>query len=813
MSDCGSDVSKGEGSSFLAHSRNQFGVEDPLRAHLDAVARRAADFASAFGAADEARLAGLLHDLGKYGDLFQERLRRRLPYAVDHTSAGAWYAYAMLGNRGPGGAATALAIQGHHLGLQQADQDELERLDLRKLSARHSRDVRVSEPDLDILLGRFRSDGLQLPDDGNVLSSLYDPTSTLRAATMLDMRMLFSALVDADFIETERHFYPQRTRAREETPELQPDKAYALLGEHIQRVATAFAGRASVGVMAMRGELLDACVKAAEQAQGLFTLTAPTGSGKTLSMLAFALKHAARHNLRRVVYVAPYLTIIEQTVREYRRVFDGHLPDGYLLEQHSLAGTHGEDDDREGRGVRNAQRLRAENWSAPVVLTTSVQMLESLFSNRPSACRKLHRLAKSVIVFDEVQTLPTGSVGNRGGQPRPDLAVPTLATLSRLVERYGATVVFATATQPAFGHLDEHVRKWCACGWQPTKIVPDELAVRLFERARRTEVRWPDLDSTTSWNALASRLASEGCRQVLCVVNLKQHAVLLFARVRDRLGDDADLFHLSTNMCPAHRKAVLDEIRLRLDSGRPCRLVSTQCVEAGVDVDFPVAFRAWGPLDSIAQVAGRCNRHGSMDRRGTVQVFVPELEGGRAYPDRAYEQAAAVAEDMLKRAGRSKLDIHDPALFQKYYKKLYSIRGIGEDAGDELASAIRMQHFRKVADSYHVIEARDAVNVLVPYGISDGDFERLCCGPNEGCEGARGWACWLSLVRPRAISLFRPRDDDPRWGWLVPLSLGGGRGKEEWFRLSWNKETEKKENYYDPRLGLVFKESERHWIA
>ncbi|MCX5999800.1 MAG: CRISPR-associated helicase/endonuclease Cas3, partial [Chloroflexi bacterium] len=280
----------------------------------------------------------------------------------------------------------------------------------------------------------------------------------------------------------------------------------------------------------------------------------------------------------------------------------------------------------EDSGRRRA-RLLAENWDAPIIVTTSVQLLESLFSKSPSACRKLHRLAGSVILFDEVQTLPVA------------LAVPTLATLSHLSKRYGTTVVFSTATQPAFEHLHGEVKQYSLGGWQPDEIVPPSL--NLFQRARRTRVEAPDFDRPVTWAQLAGRLASH--EQVLCVVNLKKQLSRLFDLLQQH-GTDG-LLCLSTNMCPAHREVVLSMVKERLASGRVCRLISTKCVEAGVAIDFPAVYRAFGPLDAIAQAAGRCNRNGRAER-GTVSVFLPEEEG---YPDGAYRQAADTTRILLKK--------------------------------------------------------------------------------------------------------------------------------------------------------------------
>lgn len=745
-------------SSALAHSPSKDGSRiDTVADHLKAVSERAAEYAAAFGAADEARLAGLLHDLGKYGELFQKRLRGEAEH-VDHWSAGAWCALDVFKQRG---LAAALAVQGHHIGLQQADKDALRRLNPATWDPRMHEGRRLSAP------GVGAADELHLPAAVALPESLYDHAIAHHAATMLDVRMLFSALVDADFIQTEAHFDAKNgaRQYRNRSPALEPSRALDVLLTHIKDVA--HESQAATGVNSLRADLLYACLEKASGPQGRFTLTAPTGSGKTLSMLAFALKHAAQHHLRRVVMVIPYLNIIDQTARVYREILKPVFGEGYVLEHHSLAGTHGDDDGAEGVG--ESQRLQAENWDAPVVVTTSVQFLESLFSNRPSACRKLHRLARSVILFDEVQTLPTG------------LAIPTLATLSRMVERYQATVVFATATQPAFSHLHDKVKEYCACGWQPEEIVPPTLT--LFDRARRTKVVWPEPERKTSWGELAGSLASDDCRRSLCIVNLKRHALELFQKLRDRKVDEDSLFHLSTNMCPAHRKVVLDEVRQRLKDGLSCRLVSTQCVEAGVDVDFPVVYRAWGPFDSIAQAAGRCNRNGLLGT-GEVRVFVPDDE---RYPPGAYEQAAAVTRAF---AGAGTLDIDDPAMFLEYFRQLYGVSR-PEDRNPELTDAILRKDFADVARLYRVIE-HDAVNVLVPY--QPVEFKKLA----EGVTGYVGLTRdWILRARPYAVSLYRPKRNAPILDRIAPFPAGRGEQSDDWFEYVGDAKD------YDPKTGLT----------
>jgi len=540
---------------LLAHSQSKSGRIDTVADHLRSVAARAAEYASAFGAADEARLAGMVHDLGKYGSLFQQRLEGRAEH-VDHWSAGAWHALTFQAK----GLAAALAVQGHHIGLQWAEKADLAKLNPAKWDPKMHEQRRLSETSVDALLQRFDADGLTAVATA---SSLYDHADK-RVSAMLDVRMLFSTLVDADFIETEAHFNAigNEKLYRAPGPVLEPVKALELLLSHAGKLAQG--PNVAADVKSLRSDLLRACLQAAPGPQDLFTLTAPTGAGKTLSMLAFALMHAAKHNLRRIVMVIPYLSIIEQTAQVYRGIFESSFGSGYVLEHHSLAGTRGKDDSEDVSQDR--QRELSENWDAPIVVTTSVQFLESLFANRPSACRKLHRLAQSVVLFDEVQTLPTG------------LVIPILAALSRLSERYRATVVFATATQPAFSHLHEKVKQNCECGWQPREIVPAEF--KLFDRARRTRIEWPDPGTPTPWLELADRLADAGNGQALCVVNLKRHALLLFQKLRELGVPDIELFHLSTSMCPAHRQAVLAEVRRLLDVGKPCRLISTQCVEA-----------------------------------------------------------------------------------------------------------------------------------------------------------------------------------------------------------------------------------------
>lgn len=732
---------------------------------------RAARYAESLGASTEARIAGLLHDLGKYSDRFTLRLEGQAR-GLDHWSPGAWAALTRYREQGT---ALALAIQGHHVGLQRGSLNALRELDPRGLAARHPLGLTLTSTDTDLLVERLADDDLQLPELSESVTSLQEESLDF----LLDVRLLFSTLVDADYVETEAHFEgaSEGTRAyRPEGPDLDAPRPLALLDEELERLRRH--ARGSTELIRVRQDLLDACRNTAQKEPGVFTLTAPTGSGKTLSMLAFALEHAAKHGLRRVVLAIPYLTIIEQTAGIYRDLFSPRLGPSYVLEHHSLArtqskkgGAPGEPDlDSEDR---RTLELLAENWDAPIVVTTNVQLLESLFSNRPSACRKLHRLAESVILLDEVQTLPTA------------LAVPTLATLSRLAARFGSSVVFATATQPAFDHLDPAVQKVSSHGWNPTEIVPPSLG--LFERTARVEVRW-EIDRPMSWTELADRLASEP--RALVIVNLKRHAVELVRAMKGR-GLGEGLLHLSTNLCPAHRERVLEQVRTRLNRKQTCRLVATQCVEAGVDLDFPRVFRALGPFEAIAQAAGRCNRNDeAQDGPGLVTVFLPEEE---KYPPGGYAQAAQVTRALWAELGSAEMRLDRPELFRRYFQQLYDLTGVATESErlKALMGAATARDFAAVAEHYRLIN-QDTIEVLVPY--DEGAFADLGRSLEEKGHLTRDW---IREARRNAVGLFRPQPEDALWNGLLPAPIGRGEQSDDWFVLL-------REDWYDAELlGLL----------
>jgi CRISPR-associated endonuclease/helicase Cas3 len=782
---------------FLAHSPNDHGagVSEALRDHLQTVADRASCFAGAFGAAEQAHAAGLLHDLGKYAEQFLRRLSDPREPGRDHWTAGAALLAATARDLG---IIPAIAISGHHAGLRR---HAYQAVDL----CRELRDALTARPDeytetnLRLLGERFIDDGFAVPRLSRGLT--ISTRGGQLAADMLDVRMFFSALVDADFLETEAHFngdaeVPRRPRPG--GPALDLGKAIAALDKHVELTRSRWRDSP---MSADRDALYAQCVAAAVQSPGLFSLSAPTGAGKTLAMLAFALHHARAYGLRRIVLVMPFLNIIEQTAAAYRQIFSperGFDPNT-ILEHHSLADREAESSNsNETDREESLRRLLAENWDSPIILTTNVQLLESLMADRPARCRKLHSLARSVILFDEVQTMPL------------PLAVATLATLSRLADGNGpfhSTVVFATATQPAFDVLHDRVRReFAMAGWRPREIVGDPGPLYVAA-ARRVSVSWRHAEPI-ELDDLATELESHD--RVLCIVNLKRHAMRLATTLRERRAKG--LLHLSTNMCPAHRAEVLKQVYRRLSSGRKVRLVATQCVEAGVDIDFPVVYRALGPLEAIAQAAGRCNRHG-LGSPGQFVVFQPRDERG-LYPPGYRDPVGATETFLAGLAGQADLDaieiLNDPERLRAYFRQFYGLSGRTSSEGDDerpLLEAIRAGDFNEVAKLYRLIK-QDTVNVLVPYDPAV--FSRLRREILETqpltSEFIRGWC---RRATHHAVSLFRPSDGAPIVPHLEPIQFSRRHRVEvpdaEWF-ISLPGIT------YDPLMG-VSERADDLWIA
>jgi CRISPR-associated endonuclease/helicase Cas3 len=636
----------------------QSGTWQPLARHLRNVAALARQFAQPLGLAEEAELAGWLHDLGKYRAEFQQMLRGQRGSTADtqHAVFGAAWAFerAAKDNQLAG---TAFAVAGHHAGLH--DCGDLQQL----VETKRLRPLETARELLHLLEAELGP----LPAVPNPPPWVTDPLST-----DLYTRLLFSCLVDADRLDTA--FWP------DPPPPDRPLKTDRLLEAVQAERRRKNEANPDSPLSALRNRIFDACLECATQPPGFFSLTVPTGGGKTLSSMAFALAHAKAHNLRRVIVVIPYLSIIEQNAAEYRRIL-GH---DVVLENHSGVCPPPDQSEEE----KDRLELVSENWDAPVIVTTSVQFLESLFAAAPSRCRKLHRIPRSVVIFDEVQTLPA------------HLLAPCFSVFRGLHRNYGVSFVFCSATQPAFrrgGSLPEDF----LAPEELREIAPDPPA--LFRQLRRVDYHLPADGETLDWPALAQRLAAQP--QVLCVVNLTRHAKELWEELRRQRPDDSPPIHLSAAMCPEHRLALIDEMRRRLRAGETCRVISTQLIEAGVDVDFPVVWRALGPLDSIVQVAGRCNREGRLPA-GQMHVFRP---ADHKLPQGVYQAAADQAAITLSSLGKDPQATDrlatDPQLFATYFQNLYQV--VNTDyarRGETTVQQDREQlRFRQVASKARVI--------------------------------------------------------------------------------------------------------------
>jgi len=655
-------------STYYAHSGKDQSENrtdwQPLREHLLAVAKSAEERAATIeiggrSLGPAAFAAGLLHDLGKYRPEFQQKIRD-LPvpkFKTYHKQAGAAEAL----KRTPTSRAVAFAIAGHHGGIpSKSGLNEAIKSDSGAVVAEQIHPEAV----------------VDCPE----LKELNLPNPCAREALQFDLetRLLFSCLVDADWSDTSEH--DRKVNGWEKDPEPTPltkDIAKTWLKDVLTYIASCAKENLRPEVAQARDDVLQACLTAAAdpaRKPGFFSLTVPTGGGKTLAGLAFSLGHAAEHDLRRIIYVAPYLSILDQNARVIRGALGVANEGTEVFEHHSLSDPSGEPkadgaDDVEGLEQKEARRAaaarRAENWDAPIVITTNVQFFESLFSNEPGRCRKLHNIARSVIILDECQAIP------------PDLFEPTCSMLGQLVKELGCSIVLGTATQPVFDH-EKLQRK----GSELTDIRPiASPELNLFTRLRRVRVQWPSPGQSLTWDEIACLMTSEEEGRppaALCVVNTRRAARELFDALSCR--QSKNIFHLSTWMCPEHRSQVLNTVRARLKAKEPCYLVSTQLIEAGVDVDFPIVLRELGPLDAIIQAAGRCNREGSLNGPdgspgGKVIVFrsrVAEEHPERYFPsDPWYVAGRDTLVNNFLNAGIDP-EINDPDEISRYFNRLFN---------------------------------------------------------------------------------------------------------------------------------------------
>lgn len=632
---------------YLAHI-NDRKEEQPLKDHLEGTAQRSGVFAEAFGMYDWGYGCGLLHDIGKYTTVFQERLKG-CKKKVDHSTAGAKLCW----EKGGMYSILSYCIAGHHAGLPDTG-GESDTGAQKTLLGRMKKKIE----DYQAFAGE-----IEVPD-------LSEPPFRPAADENIDfffsvlIRMLYSCLVDADYLDTEE-FMNGGVKDRQGGEDIEElcDKLNRHISKWLKNTETDT-------VNGRRSEILWNCLKMGEEEKGLFRLTVPTGGGKTIASLGFALAHGKKHYMARVIYVIPYTSIIEQTAQIFRDI----LGEENVLENHCNI-------DYEGDEELKPMQLAAENWDKPVIVTTNVQFFESMFSNRSSKCRKLHNIANSVIIFDEAQMLPNAYLK------------PCIATIEQLVRYYRCTVVLCTATQPALkGILSEN-------------MAGKELCPRMEEQFRFfRRVTMKDLGKISE-EELAKKLKAN--RQVLCIVNTKEKAQRIYRKIcGEKIGREG-VYHLSTAMYPVHRRRVLGEIRQRLEDHQTCVVISTSLVEAGVDLDFPVVYRQLAGVDSIIQAAGRCNREGK-EAAADSFIYIFRFDERESVPGQ--RQQIQVAESMLQDVQ----DFNQPETVEKYFEILYHLRGDSLDSKEILGMFRNMNfQFAKASANFRIIE-ENTKTVLIP---------------------------------------------------------------------------------------------------
>ena len=645
---------------YLAHLTED-GRTQTILEHLKGTASLCSAFAAAFDAEAQGQLAGMAHDIGKYSAAFQRRLHGGPK--VDHASAGAFECLKAQQ------LAAAFAISGHHGGLP----DGGGRGDAAGTGTFWGRINRASQGRLEDYHAWQRE--FSLP---HANTPAFAGT---RLEGMFFTRMLFSCLVDADYTDTGAFM--------DNSPYLPASSSS--MEELWRRLETYVSGWfPPKGALNMqRCAILEQCMSAgAQYGPGLFTLTVPTGGGKTVASLSFALAQAKARRMKRIVYVIPYTSIIEQTAQIFREI----LGDENVLEFHSGVQFDQQEDDASSPETAPLTRS-VETWDVPVIVTTAVQFFESLYACRPSKCRKLHNLAQSVLIFDEAQMLPL-----------PYLR-PCVWAIAQLVRHYGASAVLCTATQPALDPIFQEFAPEIPI----REICP--MAEAHWESFRRVSFQQA---GTLSWMDLAARLQQQ--EQVLCVVNTRRAAREVFHQL-----SGSGNFHLSTLMYPAHRKRILDEIRRRLRDGLPCRVVSTSLIEAGVDVDFPAVYRELSGLDSILQAAGRCNREGKRPPEDSIVTIFQ----GEDPPPRLFETSIGAGKIVLDHCQ----DVSSRAAIHTYFSTLLDLKGAEAQDAHHILPLMESEFFpfRTVAERFHLIES-PTTTVYLPLEEGAGLVELLRSG-------------------------------------------------------------------------------------
>lgn len=715
---------------YWAHSaRNGTSMKHGLEEHLESTAKLAEAFAAPYDPEGLAKIAALYHDLGKYYHEFQAyldqpELKRRYR---DHSSAGAVYVSEKLDDISA--LIVCMMILSHHSGL---------------ISAREwYKRVRKNQnqPFVQEALERGRS-FLQHYQHAfpSMPTSYFDPEHPDMVSLEMRIRMLFSALVDADFLDTEHHFEPEKKALRRSL--MTPEALFDLLLRFYRKLEES--DQAKLPINVARSAIFYQCVGQGDQDQSFYLLEVPTGLGKTLSSMGFALKHAICTHKKRVIVALPFLSIMDQNASVYKKVFGAEN----VLEHHSQA-----DWAVHETLANEKKKLAAENWDLPIIVTSTIQLFESLFSNKTSAVRKLHNIADSVIILDEFQMLPL------------ELLEPIFATMEELMLTYNVTFVVSSATPLSFKW-----KEYFANVGQPIPLM--KQSEELFTKHLRVHFNYHE--EPLSWSDLVDEVLQH--EQALVIVNTKEDALRLYQLLKGR-AEETPVYHLSTLMCSKHRQDVLEQIKLKLQNQEGVYLVSTQLIEAGVDIDFPTVFRALAPLDSIIQAAGRCNREGKM-HRGNVVIFNPS-EGG--LPRGTYQMATAQTEIILTDYWDQ---LHLPQTYLDYFQKLYSLDPSRLDQKGIQKMRISPQKgldFPQIAHDFRMID-QETVSVVCGYDdLARSLIEEAKQNPSLG-------RTWFRKIQPYVVNLYENDPvfkDQPQSFWEIA---------DHWFVLE--------ADIYDPHVGL-----------
>ena len=724
--------------------------KERVEEHLALTAEYAEKYAGEMGCPNVGRILGLFHDAGKMTERFQDVLKGR-EFGINHALPGA----ATLLNDFPnafedgdvyGPQVSFGLIRGHHAGLKGNF-----RPGRHKRAKKAAEDVRsdfeyVEDGKRNAISSKAEYDEMRSAMAREPFETAENLTNRMRGKTpeekMLFVRLLFSCLVDADYTATgefedgEKYASPKTASMKELSDELERYRNELIAGSN-----------ANLPINALRNKVYETAREAGRRAEpGLYSMTAPTGTAKTLAMMRFALECAMRNGQRRIFVVLPFLSIIDQTVATYRKAFEKF---DVVLEDDGTADYKSEDTDE-----ASYLRLVSEKWDAEIIVTSNVKFYETLFSSKPKNLRKLHSLTNSVVLFDESQTLPSRVM---------DVTVNVLDSL----RDYGVTVLMSTATPPDFG-LRNGIRN------VPQEIVDDvDGLYSEYERIRKIEISFRK--DSTSFEELAKEV--EGERQALLIFNTTKKAKRAFDETKKKRPNDA--FLLTARMCRAHRQKILSMVRVLVAGGEPCILVATQCVEAGTDVDFPVAYREYAPYPAVVQAMGRCNRNGTGIGRGIV--FRNDASGRSGYPDSTYMTESNVTYGIAKNRD-FQMSLSDLTALREYYEKTFSEDGPETEDSRELTEAVSEMDFERTDEKYEIIEKEDQTTIIAPYDDGKGTYEHVReeLARRNGVVSKR----IMRKASPITVNLYadskKTRELTKR---LEPLYANGPTGKREtnWF--------------------------------